>query len=90
MSIDREQSETGLISPSTADRISGVLNVTLDFLEDMQKVVAVKRPRAVRIRFGDKTIAEVPIALTAAAALTAGLAAVLLTKLAVDVVSDEE
>ncbi|MEN6356998.1 MAG: hypothetical protein ABFD83_07940 [Armatimonadota bacterium] len=90
MSIEREQAETGLISASTADKLSGVLNVAVDLLEDIQKVVAGGRPKAVRIRFGDKTIAELPIALTAAAALTAGLAAVMLTKLAIDVVNDEE
>lgn len=91
MSIEREQAGTSqIIQTDAADKLSVALNVAVDLLEDIQKVVSGGRPKAVRIRFGDKTIAEVPIALTAAAALTAGLAAVLLTKLAIDVVNDEE
>ena len=66
------------------------LDVAVDLLEDVQKVVGGGRPKSVRIRFGDKTIAELPVALTAAAALTAGLAAVLLSKLAIDIVNEED
>ena len=71
-----------------ADRASEALNVAIDLLEDIQKVISGGRPRAVKIRFGDKVIAEVPVALTAAAAVAAGLAAVVLTKLAIDVERD--
>ena len=68
-----------------AQRTSEALDVAIDLLEDVQKVVSGGRPKALRIRFGDKTIAELPLALTAAAAFAAGLAAVLLTKLAIEV-----
>jgi hypothetical protein len=95
MEMEREQGDkTAEAKPGTstcaADKLSGVLNVAVDLLEDIQKAVGSGRPKAVRIRFGDKTIAELPIAVTAAAAITAGLAAVLLTKLAVDVVNEED
>jgi hypothetical protein len=75
---------------SAAEKLGGVLDVAVDLLEDLQRVIAGGRLKAVRIRLGDKTLAEVPVALTAAAAITAGLAAVLLTKLTIDVVNEEE
>ena len=52
-------------------------------------MVAGGRPKALRVKFGDKTVAEFPLAITALAAFAAGLAAVLLTKLAVEIVSEE-
>ena len=68
-----------------AQRASEALDVAIDLLEDIQKVVSSGRPKAFKIRFGDKVVAELPLALTAAAAFAAGLAAVLLTKLAIEV-----
>ncbi|MCE5315276.1 MAG: hypothetical protein ABFD49_00775 [Armatimonadota bacterium] len=89
--MEHEMTETtDIATTSSADRLSGVLDVAVDLLEDLQKVVEGGRPKAVRVRFGNKTIAELPIALTATAALATGLAAVLLTKLAIDVVNEED
>lgn len=68
----------------SAQRVSDAIDIAIDLLEDLQKVVADGPPKALRIRFGDKVVAEVPLALTAAAALAAGVAAVLLTKLAIE------
>lgn len=65
------------------------LDAAIDILEDVQKMVAGGRPKALRVKFGDKTVAELPLAMTAAAAFAAGLAAVLLTKLAIEIVSEE-
>ncbi len=68
-----------------AEKASEALDVAIDLLEEIQKVISGGRPKAIKIRFGDKIIAELPVALTAAAAVAAGLAAVVLTKLAIDV-----
>jgi len=65
------------------------LEAAIDVLEDVQKMVATGRPKALRVKFGDRTVAEFPLAITAAAAFAAGLAAVLLTKLAIEIVSEE-
>ncbi len=69
---------------------SGALDVAIELLEDIQKMVGRGVPKSVRIRFGDKTVARVPLALTAAAAFAAGLAAVLITKLAIDIEREGE
>ncbi|MDH7601273.1 MAG: DUF4342 domain-containing protein [Armatimonadota bacterium] len=68
-----------------ASRAADALDLVIDLLEDIQKVVSSGRPKKLRIRFGDKLLAEIPVALTAAMAIAAGLAAVVLTKLAVEV-----
>jgi len=94
--MDMETSSDGPITENNAaiaqpaERLTGVLDIAVDLLEDLQKVVASGRPKALRVRFGNKTIAEVPVALTAVAALAAGVAAVVMTKLAVEVVTDED
>ncbi len=68
-----------------AQRVSDTLDVAIDVLEDVQKVISGGRPKKLKIRFGDRVVAELPVALTAAAAIAAGLAAVFLTKLAVEI-----
>ena len=74
---------------SIAERAVDVLDIAIDVLDDLQKAIGGGRPKSVRVRFGDKVIAELPLALTAGAAIAAGLAAVLLTKLAIDIDKDE-
>lgn len=73
----------------TGQVASQALDAAIDVLEDIQQIVAAGRPKALRVKFGDKTVAEVPLAVTAAAAFAAGLAAILLTKLAVEVVTED-
>ena len=68
-----------------ARKISDTLDVAIDVLEDVQKVISGGRPKTLRVRFGDRVVAEMPLALTAAAAIGAGLAAVFLTKLAIEI-----
>lgn len=68
-----------------AEKASAALDVAIDVLEDIQKIISGGRPKTLRVRLGDKTLAEFPVALTAAAAFAAGLAAVLLTKLAIEI-----
>lgn len=68
-----------------AEKASAALDVAIELLGDIQNVISGGRPKMLRVRIGDKTLAEFPLALTAAAAFTAGLAAVLLTKLAIEI-----
>lgn len=69
---------------------SEALDVAIELLEDVQKMIGVGKPRSLRIRFGDKTVARLPLAVTAAAAFAAGLAAVVLTKLAIEIEHEAE
>jgi len=68
-----------------AQRVSDTLDVAIDVLEDVQKAIAGGPPKKLKIRFGDRIVAQLPVALTAAAAIGAGLAAVFLTKLAIEI-----
>ncbi|MCX8053749.1 MAG: DUF4342 domain-containing protein [Armatimonadetes bacterium] len=70
---------------AAASKTVDALDLAIELLEDIQKVVSSGRPKTFRIRFGDKTIAEIPVALTAVMAFVAGVAAVMLTKLAIEV-----
>ena len=70
---------------SAASKAADALDLAIELLEDVQKVIAGGRPKTVKIRFGDKVVAEMPVALTAVMAFAAGLAAVVLTKLAIEV-----
>jgi hypothetical protein len=70
---------------SAASKAADALDLAIELLEDVQKVVSSGRPKTVRIRFGDKVVAELPVALTALMAFAAGLVAVVLTKLAIEV-----
>lgn len=84
--LDDSTAAVNKAAASTSD----ALDVAIEVLEDIQKIVSSGPPRMVKIKFGNKVIAEMPVALTAAAAFAAGLAAVLLTKLAIEVEHDEQ
>lgn len=73
-----------------AQKASDALDVAVGLLEDIQKVVGQGRPKKLRVRLGDKVIAELPLALTAAAAVATGLAAVLLTKLTIEIEHEDQ
>lgn len=77
--------EAGQAAEKAADRTSDAIDIAIDVLEDIQKVVSGGRPKMLRIRFGDKVITEAPVALTATAAVAAGLAALLLSKLVIEI-----
>lgn len=79
------EDESRQAAGNAAGSASDAIDVAIDVLEDIQRVVSSGRPKMLRVRLGDKVIAEFPVALTAAAAVAAGLAAVLLTKLAIEV-----
>ena len=73
-----------------AQKASDALDVAIDFLEDVQKIVSSGRPKCLLLKFGDKVIAELPVALTVGAAFAAGLVAVLLTKLVIEIEHEEK
>ncbi len=79
----------GEVGNTTEDAVaksaSTALDFAIDLLEDVQKIISGGKPKRVKIKFGNRVIADIPVALTAAAAFAAGLAAVLLTKLAIEV-----
>lgn len=75
---------------STPANTSETLDIAIELLEDVQKMVGRGKAKSVKIRFGDRTIAKFPIALTAVAALAAGVAAVLMTKLAIEIEHEAE
>lgn len=93
MSVDNDREITGVSCDSVgeqrlikaAEKASDALDVAIDVLEDIQKLISAGRPKTLKVRLGEKTIAEFPLALTAAAAFAAGLTAVLLTKLSVEI-----
>lgn len=69
---------------NAAEKLSAALDVAIEILAEMQKLVSSGRPKSLKIKLGDRTLTEFPIALSAGAAFAAGLAAVLLTRLAVE------
>ncbi len=71
-----------------AQVVNRTLDTAIDLLGDIQKIFSPGKPKILRVKFGDRTVAEVPLAITAAA-LATGLAAVLLMKLAVEVVTED-
>ncbi|NLN75768.1 MAG: hypothetical protein GX139_05620 [Armatimonadetes bacterium] len=82
ISVSLNCEEQALIQ--AAEKLSVALDVAIEVLEEVQKVVSGGRPKALKVKLGDRTLAEFPVALSATAAFVAGLAAVLLTKLAVE------
>lgn len=65
--------------------LSNALEVAVDLLEELQKIIAAGHPKTVKVRFGEKVIAQVPIAVGAASAILIGLGAVALSKLAIEI-----
>jgi len=58
--------------------------------DEVKKLVAGGPFRKLRVKYGDRLIHETPVAFTAAVALAVGLAAVIITKLVVEVDRGEE
>ena len=82
---DKGIEETTQAVNKAAGQAADALDLAIEVLEDVQRIICSGRPKTVKIRFGDRVIAEMPVALTAAMAFAAGLAAVVLTKLAIEV-----
>lgn len=78
------------MSIQKAQTASNALDVAVELLEDTQKIIGRGRPKKLKVRLGSKVIAEMPLALTAAAMVAIGLAAVLLSKLTIEIEHDEQ
>ena len=62
-----------------------LLSVGIELLDNVQKLIESGAVNKLRLKFGDRVVAEYPIALTAAAALIVGLAALIVSKTTVEV-----
>ena len=78
------------VEVQAAQKAAQALDVTVSLLEDIQRLIGQGRPKKLKVCFGDKVVAELPLALTAAAAVATGLAAVLLTKLTIEIEHEEQ
>lgn len=78
-----------LIERSHASR-KDLLALGSEVAHEVQKMVSGGSIKRLRFRYGNKLIAETPVALTAAAAIAVGVAAVLVSKLVIEVEKGEE
>ena len=62
----------------------------VEIADEAKKLVAGGPFRKLRLKYGDRVIHETPVALTAAAALAVGLAAIVITKLVIEVDKGEQ
>jgi hypothetical protein len=70
-------------------RKGDMISVGIELLDDIQKLLESGTGNKLRVKFGERTVAEYPIALTAAAAFIVGLAAVLVSKSSVEIETEE-
>ena len=71
-------------------RRTDLLALGVELADEVQKVVNGGPIRKLKVRYGERTVVETPVALTALAALAVGLAAVLISKLIIEVEKGEE
>ena len=67
-----------------------LISVGVELLDGVQKLMESRRANKLRVKFGERTVAEYPVALTAAAAFIVGLAAVLISKSSIEIEQEEE
>lgn len=67
-----------------------LLAIAAEMTDEVQKLISGNPIRKLRVKFGDRLITETPVAMTALAALAVGLAAVLITRLVIEVEKGEE
>lgn len=70
-------------------REGDLVSVGLEILDDVQRLMESGAAKKVRLKFGEKTVAEYPVALTAAAAVIVGLTAVLISKSSIEIEQEE-
>ncbi len=75
---------------TAATPLVGALDALTDVLEDVQKVLERGKANAVCVKLGKKRIASFPLKLTPLTALGLGVLAVLVTKLAVELIQEED
>jgi hypothetical protein len=67
-----------------------LLSVAMELADDVQRLLRAGAAKRIRVKFGGKVIKEIPVALTAAAALVLGVAAVLITKSSIEIEREED
>lgn len=73
---------------NSSEKAVDALDMAIDLLEDLQTRISAGVPKTVRLKLGEKVVAEFPVALTAAAALAVGLAAVIVSKLTIEIIHE--
>lgn len=66
-----------------------LLSVGIEMLDDVQRLVESGTVNKLRLKFAGRTIAEYPVALTAAAAVIVGVAALIISKASIEVDQEE-
>ncbi|MCL6519804.1 MAG: hypothetical protein K6T99_08225 [Armatimonadetes bacterium] len=61
----------------------------VEMADELQKITSGGPIRKLRIRYGDRTLTEMPVVLSAATAVAVGLAALLVSKLVIEVEKDQ-
>jgi len=72
-----------------ADR-ADLLALGAEMADEVQRLTSNGPIKRLRVKYGNKLITETPVALTAAAALAVGVAAILISKLIIEVDKGEE
>ena len=67
-----------------------LLALGMELVDEAQRTAAGSPIKRLKIKYGDRTVTDSPVTLTAAAALAVGVAAVLISKLVIELVKDEE
>ncbi len=66
-----------------------LLALAVEMADELHKMASGGPIRKLRIRYGDRTLTELPVALTAAATVAVGLAALLISKIVIEVEKDQ-
>ncbi|MFQ3549092.1 MAG: hypothetical protein SNJ70_05025 [Armatimonadota bacterium] len=85
-----EQSEEHVgfcMKDTSTDKLLTTLDFAIEVLEDLQKVITEGKPKTLRVKFGERIVAELPVAFTFAGACAAGAIALLVSKLSVELES---
>ena len=69
---------------SLEKRQRDIITIVAELMDEIGKLLESTPARKVRLKLGHKVVAEIPVALTAAAGFLLGLAAVFITKAAVE------
>jgi len=66
-----------------------LLSVGIEMLDDVQKILESGKVNKLRLKFAGRTIAEYPVAFTAAAAIVVGIAALIISKASIEIDQEE-
>ena len=72
------------------DSHADLLALCAEMADEIQKLACGDPIRRLKIKYGDRTVMETPVALTAFAAVAVGIAAVLISKLIIEVEKGQE